>query len=67
MSLTTSVTKARPYGLTIFVKLHLSIRRVEDERGEGITEFLLAIAEVAIDFVERLKRGFRLVVIIDGA
>jgi len=51
----------------IFVKLHLSIWRVEDERGECITEFLLAIGKVSIDLVECLKGCFRLVVIIHGA
>ena len=56
-----------PNRLTIVVKLHLPIRRLEYERGECITEFLLAIAKVPIDLVERVKRSFRLVVIIDGA
>src|ERR1700733_10066581 len=51
----------------IFVKLHLSIWRVEDERGECITEFLLATGKIAIDLVECLKGSFRLVVIIHGA
>src|SRR5262249_52170219 len=44
--------KDRAYRLAILVELNLAVGSVEHERGQRLTEFLVAVAEIAVDLVE---------------